>query len=75
MVHWPKTTVGNVVTITATLIVGLALVQIGWLELKPSRKKGTHRGGFPPSRPRSWIARASRFNDRTVDQTLAGTPS
>lgn len=27
MVHWPKTIVGNVVTIAVTFIVGLALVQ------------------------------------------------
>ena len=27
MVHWPKSVVGNVVTIAVTLVVGLALVQ------------------------------------------------
>jgi hypothetical protein len=40
------------------------------------REKGTHRGGSPShSQPRPWIARAGRFNDRKVDQTVAGTPS
>ena len=39
-------------------------------------RRGTHRGGSPSiTQPRSWIARAGRFYDQTVDQTFAGTPS